>query len=79
MQVATFEAKNRLSALIAEVAKGHEVTITNRGVPVAKLVPVPPTFDREKAREAAEGLLEASKGVRLNGLKIKDLIEEGRD
>jgi prevent-host-death family protein len=34
------EAKNRLSALIKEVAAGEEVVITDRGVPVAKLVPI---------------------------------------
>ncbi len=78
MQVATYEAKNRLSALIAEVARGTEITITNRGVPVAKLVPPGPGFDREKARRAAQGLRDASQGVTLGGLKIKDLIAEDR-
>ena len=33
-------AKNRLSALIRRVRKGESVVITDRGVPVAKLVPV---------------------------------------
>ena len=33
-------AKNRLSALIKRVRKGESVVITDRGVPVAKLVPV---------------------------------------
>jgi len=33
-------AKNRLSALIRRVQKGEPVLITDRGVPVAKLVPV---------------------------------------
>ena len=52
MEVPTFEAKNRLSALLAEVARGVEVTITKRGVPVARLVPAGPAFDRETARRA---------------------------
>jgi prevent-host-death family protein len=78
MQVSTFEAKNRLSALLADVARGVEVTITRRGVPVAKLVPVTPSFDREKARRAAAGLREASRGATLGGIKIKDLVNEGR-
>jgi prevent-host-death family protein len=78
MEVSTFEAKNRLSALLAEVARGAEVTITKRGVPVAKLVPVGPTFDREAARRAAAGLREASRGATLGGLRIKDLVDEGR-
>jgi prevent-host-death family protein len=78
MQVSTFEAKKRLSALLAEVARGIEVTITKRGVPVAKLVPAYPNFDREKARRAAAGLREASRGATLGGIKIKDLVNEGR-
>jgi prevent-host-death family protein len=41
MNVPTFEAKNRLSELLAQVARGVEVTITKRGVPVAKLVSSP--------------------------------------
>jgi prevent-host-death family protein len=32
------EARQNLSRLIAEVRKGHEVTITDRGKPVARLV-----------------------------------------
>ena len=78
MEVPTFEAKNRLSALLAEVARGVEVTITRRGLPVAKLVPASPDFDREKARRAAAGLREASRGARLDGITIKELVNEGR-
>ena len=36
------EARQHLSALIAEVRKGHEITITDRGRPVARLVPPRP-------------------------------------
>jgi len=78
MDIPIFEAKNRLSALIATVERGSEVTITRRGVAVAKLVPVAPNFDREKARRAAAGLREASRGATLGGLRIKDLVDEGR-
>lgn len=70
--------KNRLSERLAQVARGVEIPITKRGVPVAKLVPATPTFDREKARRAAAGLREASKGATLRGLKVKDLMDEGR-
>ena len=36
------EARQNLSALIDEVRKGREVTITDRGKPVARLVPPRP-------------------------------------
>jgi prevent-host-death family protein len=78
MHVSTADAKNRLSALLSEVARGGEVTITKRGVPVARLVPAGPDFDREKARRAAAGLREASRGATLGGIAIKDLVNEGR-
>jgi hypothetical protein len=41
-------------------------------------VPAGPGFDRKKAKRAAAGLREASKGVMLRGIKIKDLINKGR-
>jgi len=77
-EVGSFEAKNKFSSLLDQVEHGAEIVITRRGKPVAKLVPAEPGFDREKAKRAAEGLRETSKGLRLRGLKIKDLINEGR-
>jgi prevent-host-death family protein len=41
-KVNTHEAKTQLSRLLRRVAAGEEITIANRGVPVARLVPVPP-------------------------------------
>ena len=76
--VGVFEAKNRLTALLDEVEQGHEVLITRRGKPVARLVPASPGFDREKARRAAEGLIDASKGLSLGDITIRELSEEGR-
>jgi len=78
-EVGAFEAKNKLGTLLDWVASGEEVLITRHGKAVARLVPATPTFDRAKARMAARGLLEASRGIKLGGrLKIKDLINESR-
>jgi prevent-host-death family protein len=77
-EVGAFEAKNKLSALLDQVEQGAEITITRRGRAIAKLVPAEASFDREKARRAADNLLARSKGVTLGGLKIKDLVDEGR-
>jgi prevent-host-death family protein len=38
--VNTHEAKTRFSRLLRQVAAGEEITIANRGVPVARLVPI---------------------------------------
>jgi prevent-host-death family protein len=39
--VNTHEAKTQLSRLLRRVAAGEEIVIANRGVPVARLIPVP--------------------------------------
>ena len=40
-EIALYDAKNNLSALIAEIeASGEEIVITRHGAPAAKLVPV---------------------------------------
>jgi antitoxin (DNA-binding transcriptional repressor) of toxin-antitoxin stability system len=77
-EIGAFEAKNTLGSLLDLVEKGEEVVITRRGKPVARLVRETGGVDREKARRAAADMLANSKGVRLEGLKLKDLIEEGR-
>jgi prevent-host-death family protein len=77
-EVGAFEAKNKLGTLLDWVANGEEVLITRHGKAVARLVPAMPSFDRDKARQAARNLLEASRGVTLGDLKIKDLVNEGR-
>ena len=77
-EVGAFEAKNTLAALLDEVERGDEVLITRRGKPVARLVPATSGFDREKARRTAQELLQARQGVTLGGLRIKDLVADGR-
>lgn len=77
-EVGAFEAKTKLGQLLDQVEHGEEIVITRHGRPVARLTSIEPGFDREKARRAVAGILETSKGVTLGGLKIKDLINEGR-
>jgi prevent-host-death family protein len=77
-EMGAFEAKNKFGHLLDQVEHGEEILITRRGKAVARIVPVDPGFDRDKARRAVAGILELSKGVTLGGLKIKDLINEGR-
>ena len=77
-EVGTFEAKNKLSELLDLVEQGEEVTITRHGKAVARLVPPKGVVNRDAARADAQGIREMSKGVTLVGLKIKDLITEGR-
>jgi len=65
MEVGTFEAKNKLSALIERAEHGEEIVITRRGQPVAKLVPFREIPDRERARDAARKLREQARARKL--------------
>jgi prevent-host-death family protein len=77
-EIGAFEAKNRLGSLLDEVEKGNEIIITRRGKPVARLVPITSGFDQARTKRAAARIVARSKGASLRGLKIKDLIGEGR-
>jgi len=75
--VGLFDAKTHLSALVERVAQGEEITITKHGVPVAVLIPA---VDRRRKdpRKIADRLRALRQGVRLEGITIRELIEEGR-
>jgi prevent-host-death family protein len=75
--VGMFEAKTRLSALIEEVERGNEITITRRGVPVARLIPTDEAR-RHNPLEAAAKLRQLRRGIKLGRLTLRRLVEEGR-
>lgn len=77
-EIGAFEAKNKFGTLLDWVERGEEVVITRRGKPVARLVPSASGFDRAKAAQAVTDILARRVGVTLGGLKIKDLVNEGR-
>lgn len=75
--VGTYEAKAHLSALLEEVGRGEEITITRHGKAVARLVPV--VGVRRGGLESVVARLKAfRRGRRLGDLSAKALIEEGR-
>jgi antitoxin (DNA-binding transcriptional repressor) of toxin-antitoxin stability system len=76
--IGAFEAKNTLGALLDRVEKGEEIVITRHGKPVARMVREDRILDRQTARDAANAIIASSKGVRLEGLSVKELIEVGR-
>ncbi|MGC2200335.1 MAG: type II toxin-antitoxin system prevent-host-death family antitoxin, partial [Stellaceae bacterium] len=75
--IGTFEAKTHLTRLLDRVAAGEQITITRHGTPIARLVPVTPKTPQQ-IRETIAKLKNFSKGQTLGGLKIRDLIDEGR-
>ena len=76
-KVGAYEAKTHLSKLLERVAKGHRITITKHGVPVA----VPEPYDPEKnpdTESVIRQLREFRKTKMLSGLTTREMIEEGR-
>jgi len=78
IEIGAFEAKNKLSHLLDLAERGEEIIITRHGKQVARLLPVVKKFDREAALQAAEEITKLSKGVKLDGITIRELIDEGR-
>jgi prevent-host-death family protein len=76
--VGAYEAKTHFSELLARVARGEEITITRHGAAVARLVPAKQAASVEQRRAAIEAMRKLARQNRLRGLKIKDLINEGR-
>jgi len=67
-----------LSELLERVEAGEEITITKHGAPIARLVPVKKEASAEERLAAIERIQKLALGLSLGGLKVKDLIREGR-
>jgi len=76
--VGAYQAKTHLSELLEKVEAGAEITITKHGAPVARLVPVKKEASPEERLAAIQRIRKLAGGLSLRGLKIKDLISEGR-
>jgi prevent-host-death family protein len=75
--VGAYEAKTHLTQLLVRAAKGEKITITKHGMPVATLQPADAS-KRTPVRDIIDQLKRFRSGKRLDGLSIRDLIEEGR-
>lgn len=68
------EARQNLSSLLEEVRKGREVVITDRGRPVARLVPP----QRESVR-AFSSHRRFRAGIRLEGRRLSEMLADDRE
>lgn len=75
--VGAYEAKTHLPRLLDEVAAtGESIVITKRGVPVARLVAIPP--DETATTDVIAALRQARVGVRRGDVTVREMIAEGR-
>ncbi|MEO6866166.1 MAG: type II toxin-antitoxin system prevent-host-death family antitoxin [Gemmatimonadaceae bacterium] len=76
--VGAYEARTHFSELLARVEQGDEITITRHGVPVAHLVPIRQKATPAQRRAAIDAMRKLATRHSLGGVRIKDLITEGR-
>ena len=72
-----YEAKTKLSELLKRAASEERIIVTKHGVPVAELTPAGKTNNVDP-KEAIAAIKSFRKGHRLNGVPIREPIEEGR-
>ncbi len=85
-ELAVYEAKTRLSELLAEVEKGEQFIITRRGVAVARLIGAAPAAarraqgnaQRERVNQAFAELAQLRSGTVLD-VSLRQAIDQGRD
>lgn len=76
-QVKQFDAKMHLFSLIGRVAQGEEIIITKRDVALARLVPFA-ELRRGDPRKAVKRIHDLRRRLSLNGVAVRELIDEGR-
>ena len=74
-KVGAYEAKTHLPALLDRVEKGETITITKHGREVATLSP---WRHGGTPVDVVDGLIAARKGIRLKGVSVRELIDDGR-
>lgn len=81
-EVALYDAKNKLSALVQEIEEtGGEVIITRHGKPAARLSPVRvfAGAEREAAFKRLAGLRETATDAGMDTFDWKAAVEAGRE
>lgn len=68
------EARQNLSALLDEVRKGREIVITDRGRPVARLVP-----PRRESTRPLSSHRRLRAGIQLRGAPLSRTVERERE
>jgi prevent-host-death family protein len=73
--VGVYEAKTNFTELIREVQSGETVTVTKHGHPIARIAPI---SEVQPVEDAIAQLKTLRESMRLDGLSVQALREEGR-
>lgn len=77
-RVGAFQAKTHLPQLLEKVEAGESIVITRHGKEVAHLVPPPDKAVPADMAQVVSRWKKARRGVKLRGLKVRELINRGR-
>jgi prevent-host-death family protein len=72
------DANGKLDHLLDRVEKGESFVIARHGLPIARLVPYGEPIDAALVERAIHEVEKLRKGVKLGGVSVRELIEEGR-
>ena len=75
--IGVYEAKTHLAALLDQIEAGETIGITRHGVLVAQIAPAGGRAHRPVSEVIAD-LRAYRKNLRLRGLSVRKMIEEGR-
>ena len=75
--IGAYDAKTHFSKLVERVANGEHITITRHGVPVMTMQPVS-TGPKTPPKDVIAAIKAFRKDQRLEGISIREMIEEGR-
>lgn len=77
-KLGAYEARTHLARLLDEVERGESYAITKHGRTVAILGPVRDERTALTVEKAIAGLRRFRRGRRLEGVTLRELIEDGR-
>ena len=82
-EVAESALRIHLGEILERASKGEEIAVTREGDAIAVIGPPPaaaakPALSESERRSIIEEMKALSKGNRLDGISIRELIEEGR-
>ncbi len=76
--IGAYEAKTHFAQLLDAVERGETITITRHGAPVAVIAP-PADARRHDVAAVIADLRALRRTVKLNGLSVREMIEDGRE
>ncbi len=76
-EIGSYDAKTKLPEILRRVERGESFTITNRGRPIADLVPSR-AAEKQRAKSAIHNIREAAGKYRVTADELNAMKDKGR-